>query len=67
MKRVINTFILAIIGVIFAFDSFAYALHNDSISEQITLWINASSQNFWVFIAIVIMICTHFIFGKYKD
>ena len=66
-KRVINTFILGTIGVIFTFDTFAYLAHNDSISEQVTGWINQSVTNLVIFIGTVLVICCHFIFDKYKD
>lgn len=67
MKRAINSFILGTIAIIFTFDVFAYGLHNDTISEQITAWINQSTTNLWIFIGLVIIISTHFIFGKYND
>jgi len=66
MKRAINAFILGAIAIIFTFDVFAYILHNDTISEQITGWINQSTTNLWIFIGLVIIISTHFIFGKYE-
>lgn len=67
MKRTINGFILGTIGVIFMFDFFAYALHNDSISEQITGWINQSTTNLYIFLSLMIVVGLHFIFGEYKD
>lgn len=67
MKRSINAFILGTIAIIFTFDVFAYAVHNDTISEQITGWINQSTTNLWIFIGLVIIISIHFIYGKYHD
>lgn len=66
MKRLINTFILGILGLIFVFDTFAYVTANDTISEQITSWINTGS-NIYIFCGIILIITAHFIFGKYKD
>lgn len=67
MKRTVNAFILGAIAIIFTFDVFAYAVHNDTISEQITAWINQSTTNLVIFIGLVIIISTHFIFSKYND
>jgi len=67
MKRIINSFILGTIGLIFVFDTIAYVLHNDSISEQITGWLNQSTTNLAIFLAGVLLVCIHWIFGKYKD
>lgn len=65
MKRAINAMILGTLGLIFAFDTVVYLLGNDTISEQITSWIN--NGNHHVFWGIVIVIVTHFWWGKYKD
>lgn len=67
MKRTINSFILGTIGLIFVFDTFAYIAHNDTISEQVTAWIDASTTNLVIFLAGVLLVCVHWIFGKYKD
>lgn len=67
MKRIINTFILATIGIIFVFDTFAYVTANDSISEQITGWINQSTANLGIFLGLCFVIIAHFVFGKYRD
>jgi TRAP-type C4-dicarboxylate transport system permease large subunit len=67
MKRIINSFILGIIGLIFVFDTFAYILHNDTISEAVTGWLNQSTTNLVVFLAVCAVFIVHFVFGKYRD
>lgn len=67
MKRVINAFILGAIGIIFTFDTIAYITHNDTISEQVTTWLNQSTTNLVVFLALCAVFITHFVFGKYRD
>jgi hypothetical protein len=66
-KKAINGFILGAIGIIFLCDFIFYATNNDTISEQITYWINQSTTNLIIFLCVVILIVTHFVFGKYKD
>jgi Na+/H+ antiporter NhaA len=63
-RKIVNTFILGGIGVIFSFDAVAYVFGNETISENITHWIN--DGNTGIFWAIVIVLSTHFAFGKYK-
>jgi hypothetical protein len=65
MKKIINTFILGGLGVIFLFDSVVYVIGDDTISEQITGWIN--NGNGHIFWGLVAILCTHFVYGKYKD
>lgn len=67
MKRTINAFILGIIGLIFTFDTFAYLRQNDTISEQITGWIDKSTSHLVIFICLMVIVALHFIFGKYQD
>lgn len=67
MKRVINAFILGVIGLIFIFDTIAYITHNDTISEQITGWINQSTANLAIFLGLCFVCIAHFVFGKYRD
>lgn len=67
MKRIINAFILGVIGLIFTFDTFAYVTHNDTISEQITSWLNQSTSNLIAFLALCAVFIVHFIYGKYRD
>jgi hypothetical protein len=65
MKKVINAFVLGTLGVIFTFDTITYLLGNDTISEQITAWINDGNE--LIFGGIVLVLITHFVFGKYKE
>jgi len=67
MKRFINGFILGAIGVIFLSDVIFYASNNETISEQITAWINQSTTNLVIFVCLMVITGLHFIFGKYKD
>ena len=73
MEQVIVTFILSVIGIIFVFDAIVYATSSYkgkkalSISRNITEWINRSTANLVIFIGSVLLVCVHWIFGKYKD
>lgn len=63
-RKIVNTFILGGIGVIFTFDAIAYVFGDETISENITHWIN--DGNLPIFLGIVVVLSTHFIWGKYK-
>lgn len=67
MKRFINGFILGTIGLIFISDLIFYVTNNDTISENITSWINQSVTNLIIFLVLSLLLITHFICGKYKD
>ena len=65
MKRLINTFILSALGLIFIFDAIAYSLSGYSISGEINLWINQSYSNLVIFFGIVIVLVAHFWLDRY--
>jgi uncharacterized membrane protein len=65
MKRLINTFILGAIAVIFLFDSIVYGSTGWSISGNINAWLNDSAWNMGMGVVITVGLFTHFAFGKY--
>ena len=67
MKRIITSFILGSIGVIFLSDLFFYTIGHDTISQEITAWIDQGVSHLVIFIGIVLLISLHFIYGKYEN
>lgn len=65
ISEIIIATILGTIGFVFTIDCIFYIFKKNTISEQITGWINKSRTNLIIFLSIVAVICTHFIFSKY--
>lgn len=64
MSKVINTFILATIGIIFSVDAVFLWIGNETISSNITDWVKDGNE--LVFIGAVVALSTHFYFGRRK-
>ena len=65
MKKIINTFILGAIAVIFLFDSIVYGTSGWSISGNINAWLHESLWNMGMGIVITTGLFLHFAIGKY--
>lgn len=63
-QKIVSVFIMGSFAFIFAFDTLSLILGDETISEQITEWINNGNQ--FTFGAIVVLLVVHFVFGKYK-
>lgn len=64
IDKIIATFILAVIGIIFSVDAVFLWVGNDTISNQITLWAKDNPSAYW---GAVILIVAHFWLGRKKN
>lgn len=65
-EHLTSILVLGTIAWIFGSDTFLLATGQPTYSEQITGWIQSSITNLVIFCGIILLICTHWIYGYYK-
>lgn len=65
-KSTTSIIILAVMGLIFGSDAVLLSLGYPTYSQNISDWLQGSVYNLIIFIAGVVLLSVHWIFGRYK-